>query len=160
MIFNKLRCRLFATWGGSTSQGLGCSPIKAEHEMGSERKLIALTIIIIVLSIGLYRWIPLIPLGQYRGKILKNKHKYKIYKWWNISYGRFLRWQWLFMGITWSTKRLSLWLSNTNKYLFLSKNQTPLVSWLKKNFNRVLYVNEKMVCSNMELLVRHPSKQF
>ena len=32
------RCRLFATWGGSTSQGLGCSPIKAEHEMGSERR--------------------------------------------------------------------------------------------------------------------------
>jgi len=27
-----------ATWGGSTSQGLGCSPIKAVRELGSERR--------------------------------------------------------------------------------------------------------------------------
>ncbi len=32
------RCRLIATWGGSTSQGLGCSPIKAVRELGSERR--------------------------------------------------------------------------------------------------------------------------
>ena len=32
------RCRLFTTWGGSTSQGLGCSPIKVKHELGSERR--------------------------------------------------------------------------------------------------------------------------
>jgi hypothetical protein len=32
------RCRLFATWGGSTFQGLGCSPIKAVRELGSERR--------------------------------------------------------------------------------------------------------------------------
>jgi len=32
------RCRFFATWGSSRSQGLGCSPIKAEHELGSERR--------------------------------------------------------------------------------------------------------------------------
>src|SRR5947209_6116221 len=32
------RCRLVATWGGSTSQGLGCSPIKAVRELGSERR--------------------------------------------------------------------------------------------------------------------------
>ena len=35
---NNLRCRLFASWGCSRSQGLGCSPIKAEHELGSERR--------------------------------------------------------------------------------------------------------------------------
>jgi hypothetical protein len=32
------RCRLIATWGGSTSQGFGCSPIKAVRELGSERR--------------------------------------------------------------------------------------------------------------------------
>ncbi len=32
------RCRLIASWGGSTSQGLGCSPIKAVRELGSERR--------------------------------------------------------------------------------------------------------------------------
>lgn len=32
------RCRLIATWGGSTSQGLGCSPMKAVRELGSERR--------------------------------------------------------------------------------------------------------------------------
>src|SRR6266496_182483 len=32
------RCRLVASWGGSTSQGFGCSPIKAVRELGSERR--------------------------------------------------------------------------------------------------------------------------
>src|ERR671914_1274056 len=32
------RCRLIASWGGSTSQGLGCSPIKAVRELGLERR--------------------------------------------------------------------------------------------------------------------------
>ena len=32
------RCRLIASWGGSTSQGLGCSPMKAVRELGSERR--------------------------------------------------------------------------------------------------------------------------
>ncbi|KAK7232705.1 hypothetical protein RIF29_47767 [Crotalaria pallida] len=32
------RCRLFATWGCSRFQGLGCSPIKAVRELGSERR--------------------------------------------------------------------------------------------------------------------------
>ncbi|KAI3485687.1 hypothetical protein L1887_50967 [Cichorium endivia] len=32
------RCRLFATWGSSMFQGLGCSPIKAVRELGSERR--------------------------------------------------------------------------------------------------------------------------
>ncbi len=32
------RCRLVATWSGSTFQGLGCSPIKAVRELGSERR--------------------------------------------------------------------------------------------------------------------------
>ncbi len=32
------RCRLVASWGGSTSQGLGCSPMKAVRELGSERR--------------------------------------------------------------------------------------------------------------------------
>ncbi|KAJ8436656.1 LOW QUALITY PROTEIN: hypothetical protein Cgig2_003035 [Carnegiea gigantea] len=31
------RCRLFATWGCRMFQGLGCSPIKAVRELGSER---------------------------------------------------------------------------------------------------------------------------
>ena len=33
-----LRCRLIASWGGSTSQGSGCSPVKAVRELGSERR--------------------------------------------------------------------------------------------------------------------------
>src|ERR1700726_3432864 len=32
------RCRLVASWGWSRSQGLGCSPIKAVRELGSERR--------------------------------------------------------------------------------------------------------------------------
>ena len=32
------RCRLIASWGWSRSQGLGCSPIKAVRELGSERR--------------------------------------------------------------------------------------------------------------------------
>src|ERR1700737_3416015 len=32
------RCRLVASWGGSISQGLGCSPIKAVRELGLERR--------------------------------------------------------------------------------------------------------------------------
>jgi hypothetical protein len=32
------RCRLIASWGSSRSQGLGCSPIKAVRELGSERR--------------------------------------------------------------------------------------------------------------------------
>src|SRR5487761_1907731 len=32
------RCRLVASWGWGRSQGLGCSPIKAARELGSERR--------------------------------------------------------------------------------------------------------------------------
>ncbi|GJR07335.1 hypothetical protein Tco_0530319 [Tanacetum coccineum] len=32
------RCRLFAIWGCSMFQGLGCSPIKAVRELGSEHR--------------------------------------------------------------------------------------------------------------------------
>ena len=32
------RCRLIASWGWIRSQGLGCSPIKAVRELGSERR--------------------------------------------------------------------------------------------------------------------------
>ncbi len=32
------RCRLFASWGWRRSQGFGCSPIKAERELGSKRR--------------------------------------------------------------------------------------------------------------------------
>src|SRR3954453_4924997 len=32
------RCRLVASWGLSRSQGLGCLPIKAVRELGSERR--------------------------------------------------------------------------------------------------------------------------
>ena len=32
------RCRLVASWGCRRSQGLGCSPIKAGRELGSERR--------------------------------------------------------------------------------------------------------------------------
>jgi len=31
------RCRLIASWGRRSSQGFGCSPIKAVHELGSDR---------------------------------------------------------------------------------------------------------------------------
>src|SRR5207253_1626637 len=34
-------CRLVASWGWSRSQGLGCSPIKAARELGSERRITA-----------------------------------------------------------------------------------------------------------------------
>ena len=32
------RCRLITSWGCIRSQGLGCSPIKAARELGSERR--------------------------------------------------------------------------------------------------------------------------
>src|SRR5688500_3366159 len=32
------RCRLVASWGWSRSQGLGCSPMQAARELGSERR--------------------------------------------------------------------------------------------------------------------------
>src|SRR3989338_3935906 len=32
------RCRLVASWGGRSSQGFGCSPIKAARELGSNRQ--------------------------------------------------------------------------------------------------------------------------
>ena len=32
------RCRLIASWGCSRAQGLGCSPINAVRELGSERR--------------------------------------------------------------------------------------------------------------------------
>src|SRR6202008_3440980 len=32
------RCRFIASWGCRSSQGLGCSPIKAVRELGSERR--------------------------------------------------------------------------------------------------------------------------
>ena len=32
------RCRLVASWGRRRSQGLGCSPMKAVRELGSERR--------------------------------------------------------------------------------------------------------------------------
>ncbi|PPD85548.1 hypothetical protein GOBAR_DD17520 [Gossypium barbadense] len=38
------RCRLFATWGCSMFQELGCSPIKAIHELGLERREIVQSI--------------------------------------------------------------------------------------------------------------------
>ena len=50
-----MRCRLVTSWGCSRSQGLGCSPIKVAHELGSERRLTALVCSNTNLSIGLYR---------------------------------------------------------------------------------------------------------
>ena len=32
------RCRLITSWGWSSSQGFGCSPIKVVRELGSERR--------------------------------------------------------------------------------------------------------------------------
>src|SRR3989442_13182870 len=32
------RCRLIASWGCRSSQGFGCSPIKAVRELGLERR--------------------------------------------------------------------------------------------------------------------------
>ncbi|KAD0319322.1 hypothetical protein E3N88_44457 [Mikania micrantha] len=47
------RCRLFATWGCSMFQGLGCSPIKAVRELGSERRetVRSKSLILILLSL-------------------------------------------------------------------------------------------------------------
>jgi hypothetical protein len=35
---NMSRCRLIASWGWRSSQGSGCSPVKAVRELGSERR--------------------------------------------------------------------------------------------------------------------------
>ena len=32
------RCRLISSWGWSSSQGSGCSPVKEVRELGSERR--------------------------------------------------------------------------------------------------------------------------
>src|SRR5262249_60191806 len=32
------RCRLIASWGWRSSQGFGCSPMKAVRELGSDRR--------------------------------------------------------------------------------------------------------------------------
>jgi hypothetical protein len=38
------RCRLIATWSCSRFQGLGCSPMKAVRELGSERRELLATL--------------------------------------------------------------------------------------------------------------------
>ena len=37
-IWSESRCRLIASWGWRSSQGSGCSPVKAVRELGSERR--------------------------------------------------------------------------------------------------------------------------
>src|ERR671919_150195 len=56
------RCRLVASWGWSRSQGLGCSPIKAARELGSERRE---TVDLAVYKSGYMLETPSIPHYQY-----------------------------------------------------------------------------------------------
>src|SRR5713226_768149 len=35
---NSVRCRLIASWGWRSSQGFGCSPMKAVRELGLDRR--------------------------------------------------------------------------------------------------------------------------
>src|SRR6202022_4968234 len=47
------RCRLVASWGWSRSQGLGCSPMKAARELGSERRETVRSLSVV--GVGLWR---------------------------------------------------------------------------------------------------------
>ncbi len=67
------RCRLIASWGWRSSQGFGCSPIKAVRELGSERRE---TVDIspsgdkrAVVKFGYIGETPTV-VGQYRGNLL------------------------------------------------------------------------------------------
>ena len=63
------RCRLIASWSGSTFQGLGCSPIKAVRELGSERRETVRS-----LSVAGGRYL--------RGAVLSTRGPGWTYRWW------------------------------------------------------------------------------
>src|SRR2546430_16505380 len=55
------RCRLITSWGWRRSQGSGCSPVKVEHELGSERR--ETVRLVSVLGVGRLRGEVTSPLG-------------------------------------------------------------------------------------------------
>ena len=67
-----MRCRLFASWRWRSFQGFGCSPIKAERELGSDRQNGGTKVVILSAKptdIGeILALFNLSLLGQYRGK--------------------------------------------------------------------------------------------
>ena len=62
------RCRLIASWSGSTFQGLGCSPIKAVRELGSERR-------------ETVRSLSIVGAGDLRGAVLSTRGPGWTYHW-------------------------------------------------------------------------------
>ena len=62
------RCRLIASWGCSRSQGLGCSPIKAVRELGSERR-------------ETVRSLSVVGVGNLRGAVLSTRGPGWTYHW-------------------------------------------------------------------------------
>ena len=62
------RCRLIASWGCSRSQGLGCSPIKAVRELGSERR-------------ETVRSLSVVGVGNLRGAVLSTRGPGWTYLW-------------------------------------------------------------------------------
>ena len=62
------RCRLIASWGCSRSQGLGCSPIKAVRELGSERR-------------ETVRSLSVAGVGNLRGSVLSTRGPGWTYRW-------------------------------------------------------------------------------
>jgi hypothetical protein len=62
------RCRLVASWGWSRSQGLGCSPIKAARELGSERR-------------ETVRSLSIAGVGNLRGAVLSTRGPGWTYQW-------------------------------------------------------------------------------
>src|SRR5699024_9724934 len=62
------RCRLIASWGCSRSQGLGCSPIKAVRELGSERR-------------ETVRPLSVAGVGNLRGSVLSTRGPGWTYRW-------------------------------------------------------------------------------
>ena len=63
------RCRLIASWGCSRSQGLGCSPIKAVRELGSERR-------------ETVRSLSGVGVGYLRGAVLREDRDGLTVRWW------------------------------------------------------------------------------
>ena len=63
------RCRLIASWSCSRFQGLGCSPIKAVRELGSERR-------------ETVRSLSVVGVGSLRRSVLSTRGPGWTYQWW------------------------------------------------------------------------------